>query len=79
MQAVVKKWGNSLAVRLPQGLAADLNIAEGATVTMTVEDQRLVIAPARKRLRLDDLLAGVKKSQKRGETDWGKPIGDEVW
>jgi antitoxin MazE len=79
MQAVVKKWGNSLAVRLPQGLAADLNIAEGVTVTMTVEDQRLVIAPARKRYRLDDLLAGVKKSQKRGETDWGKPVGDEVW
>ncbi len=33
MQTVVKKWGNSLALRLPQHLVADLRITEGATVS----------------------------------------------
>ena len=79
MQTVVKKWGNSLALRLPQAMAADLHITEGATVTITVEDHSLVIKPTRKRYRLADLLAQMDDKKKHKEVDWGKPEGDEVW
>ena len=79
MQTVVKKWGNSLALRLPQNLAADLRIGEGATVTLTVEDDALIVRPARKRYRLAELLAGMDNGKKQAEADWGKPRGDEVW
>jgi len=80
MQTVVKKWGNSLALRLPHSMAADLQLKEGATVTMTVEDHSLVVKPSRKRYRLADLLAQMGgKKKKHPEVDWGKPEGDEVW
>jgi antitoxin MazE len=79
MQTVVKKWGNSLALRLPQHLAADLRILEGATVSLTIEDESLVVRPVRKRYKLADLLAQMDDSKKHKETDWGKPRGGEVW
>lgn len=80
MQTVVKKWGNSLALRLPQRLAADLHIQEGATVSLTVEDHALVVKASRKRYRLSELLAQMPQGTRRGgEEDWGKPEGEEVW
>jgi antitoxin MazE len=79
MQTVVKKWGNSLALRLPQAIAADLQIVEGATVSLSIEDHTLVVKPTRKRYRLADLLAQMDGKTKRGETDWGKPEGEESW
>jgi antitoxin MazE len=79
MQTVVKKWGNSLALRLPQAMAADLQIVEGATVSITIEDQSLVVKPMRKRYRLTDLLAQMEEKNLHREFDWGKPEGEEVW
>ena len=79
MQTVIKKWGNSLALRLPQHLVADLHIMEGATVSLSIEDESLIVRPTRKRYKLADLLAAHRKDANRTETDWGKPVGDEVW
>jgi antitoxin MazE len=78
MQTVVRKWGNSLALRLPQRLAADLHLTEGATVTLIVEDSALIVRPARKRFRLADLLAK-EPAKKHAEFDWGEPRGEEEW
>ena len=81
MQTVVKKWGNSLALRLPQNMAADLQIIDGTTVSIAVEDHSLVVRPARKRYKLADLLEQHAKNGKmrQAETDWGKPVGEEEW
>jgi antitoxin MazE len=79
MQTVVKKWGNSLALRLPQHLAADLHLTEGATVSLTIEDEALIVKATRKRYRLADLLAQMDDSKKQKEVDWGKTEGEEVW
>ena len=79
MQATVKKWGNSLALRLPQSMAAGLHLEEGSTVSLTVEDHALVVRPARIRYRLDDLLAQEPSGAKRDETDWDGARGGEAW
>ena len=79
MQTVVKKWGNSLALRLPQTMAADLKLEEGAAVSMTLEDHALVVRPVRKRYRLQDLLDMTPSEAKRGEANWGEAKGGEEW
>lgn len=68
-----------MALRLPQHLAADLHVAEGTTVSLSVEDHTLVVRPARKRYRLADLLAAHQKDANHGEADWGKLAGQEEW
>lgn len=47
------------ALRTPQPLARQLALDEGTTVTLRVEDGRLVLQPLRKLPRLDELLAGI--------------------
>jgi antitoxin MazE len=78
MQSVIKKWGNSLALRLPQQLASGLSLTEGATVDISVENAALVIRPTRKRYKLAELLANHKREQTHREVDWGKPEGQEA-
>lgn len=43
MTTKVKKWGNSLAVRLPQEMVRRLALREGSDVTVREEDARIVI------------------------------------
>jgi antitoxin ChpS len=58
MQTIVSKWGNSLGLRLPKPIAEQAQLREGSTVEITVgEDGHLTIAPARRRVTLDELLA----------------------
>ncbi len=82
MRAQLKKWGNSLALRVPTGLLAELNLSENSTVDLKVEDGKLIIAPMQKKkwkYSLEELLAGVSEENIHPETDWGSAVGEELW
>lgn len=75
----IQKWGNSLAIRIPQTLAGQLSVEEGAAVELQVRDGELVIRPIRsKKLSLYELLKNCRPSQLHGETDFGEDVGLEV-
>jgi len=85
MKVEFQKWGNSLAVRVPSAFAREVGAAEGKRAELTVENGALVVrVPAarsrkRRRYRLEDLIAGITSENYHAETDWGPPVGDEVW
>jgi antitoxin MazE len=83
MEAILRKWGNSVGLRIPTGLMAELNLSENSTVDLRVEDGKLIVSPKQQRRKwkysLDELLAGVTEENIHPETDWGTPVGDEVW
>ena len=56
MQSHIARWGNSLALRIPRSVADQLRLGPGGTVELSVEEDRLVVRPARRRVRLDELL-----------------------
>ena len=77
----ILKWGNSLAFRLPAAIARQLNVAEGAEVTYTLEGGKLVIEPAPPELPAfteDDLARAIRKSKPK-LVPLGKPRGKEAW
>jgi antitoxin MazE len=41
--AIVRRWGNSLALRIPRDIAAALGIDESTEVQLDVKDGRLVV------------------------------------
>ena len=41
----VAKWGNSLAVRIPQSLAQEMQLVAGTEIDMVIVDGNLVIKP----------------------------------
>ena len=79
MRVAIRKWGNSLAVRIPRAFAADARLVSGSEVDVAVEDGRLVIVPVHAGLTLDALLAGVTPANLHGEVQTGRAVGREVW
>ncbi|BBK43139.1 multidrug transporter MatE [Allostella vacuolata] len=77
MQSAVAKWGNSLALRLPRGLAEDAGLVEGVAVDIAIEGDRVVISRARPKYNLDELLAQLEPRHRHAETDWGDVVGRE--
>jgi antitoxin MazE len=80
MRARVQKWGNSLALRIPETFAAEVGLEKDGEVELSVEKGRLVVVPpGPPTYTLEELLAGVKPSNLHGEIDWGPPVGKEIW
>ena len=75
----VRKWGHSLGLRIPKAFAAAVKVGEGSAVELSVEEEALVVRPARRRYSLDELLARVTRRNVHGELDSGRPLGREVW
>ena len=80
MRATVRKWGNSLALRIPSGLAEDAHLRDGIEVDVAVEGGRLVVAPvAASEVSLDALLADVTPENVHGEQLADGARGAEAW
>jgi antitoxin MazE len=76
----VRRWGNSLAVRIPKGFAQEVGLVEGGTVGMRLEEGRLVLEPlAEQGPTLDELLEGVTDANRHGEAETGPAVGGEAW
>lgn len=79
MKTRVQKWGNSLALRIPQSFAAEIQLTEGMPVELSLVENRLVIQRlAQPPLTLEDLLKGVTDENIHGEWDTGSAVGREV-
>jgi antitoxin MazE len=64
----IRKWGNSLAVRIPANVARSARLSEGQPVEMSVEDDRVAITPVgTPRLTLAQKLARFDPKKHRGE------------
>lgn len=75
----IQKWGNSLAIRIPAGLAAQADLHEGTSVDVIADQGTIVVVPQpKKKFRLDQLLKECNPSQLHGETDFGPDVGHEV-
>ena len=75
----ISKWGNSLGLRLPRSIAREVCVGEGDTVEVSVDNGAIVIRPGRPRYSLDDLVRRITRRNRHHETQWGTPIGHEVW
>lgn len=73
----VTRWGNSLAIRLPKNVAAELDLKDDSEVTLAVEAGRIVITPSRPKYDLKQLVAGIKPNNLHSATDWGESVGKE--
>jgi antitoxin MazE len=80
MKTKVRKWGNSLGLRIPRALASEADVGDGSTVDVSVRDGHLVIRAVRpRRHSLSELLAGVTDDNLHGEITTGGPVGNESW
>jgi antitoxin MazE len=80
MDATIAKWGNSLAVRIPQHLAKEIHLVEGSEVDLVVMGGELMVKPkSRKRYSLEELVNEITPENLHAEIDGGAAVGNEVW
>lgn len=80
MQTRVQKWGNSLGVRIPRGLADEVGLGVGTEVSLTAKDGELILKPSLpSRLRLADLLAGITPENIHASVDTGDAVGSKAF
>ena len=80
MQGVVKKWGNSAAVRIPAAVLEAAQVCLDQPVDVREEGGRIVIEPMRAhRYSIESLVADVTDENLHRSIAMGKPIGQEIW
>ena len=80
MRTKVRKWGNSLGVRIPKAFAEEAAVGEGSAVDVSVSEGRIVVTPvAARRYTLETLLAGVTTENRHAELTTRRPRGREAW
>ena len=83
MKTEFLKWGNSLALRVPSAFAKEVGASEGRRADMTVENGALVVKLAkpkkRRRYLLETLIDEITEENRHAETEWGPPVGNEIW
>ena len=80
MKTKVKKWGNSLALRIPKVLTEQIAISADTPVEMTIVNEQIVISLLPKpEFTLDELLDGITEDNLHQEIDTGDAVGNETW
>jgi len=78
MEAVVKKWGNSLGIRIPNLIARELSLKDGSYVDINEKGKKIIIMPVRKN-RLSEMLSKINNQNLHAEIETGDPVGNEIW
>jgi antitoxin MazE len=79
MDAVIRTWGNSPAVRINAAAMKIASFVIEQRVIIKASKGRIVIEPAEKlELKLEDLVAGITRENIHDELDFGRPIGKEA-
>lgn len=81
MRATVRKMGNSASVRIPAAVLAESRLRVDQLVDVRAEGGAIVIEPVVETFAIDGeaLLAAITPENLHPATDWGPPVGKEVW
>ena len=79
MEAVIKKWVNSPAVRLPAALMKLATLTLEQKVNVTAVEGKIIIEPLDQlEYRLEDLVKGITCGNSHGEVSFGTPVSKET-
>ncbi len=80
MNTKIMKWGNSLALRIPNAFAKAVNIQEGNDVKIKIEKNMIIVEKDNlKKYDLKSMLDGINKNNIHDEIDSGNSVGKEIW
>jgi antitoxin MazE len=79
MATTVRKWGNSLGIRIPRSIAEQVELRDGSPVEFDTSGGVLTVRPKRRRrASLSALLAKAKGPSPHRRLDRGGPVGREL-
>ena len=80
MEAVIKKWGNSLGLRLPKSITEQYKIVEGSSIEILNEKDYIKIKPVKNpKYSLEELVSRITKDNLHDEIDSDVSVGNEIY
>lgn len=86
MHMTIKKWGNSLATRIPKAVVESIGLHLNQEVDIEAIDGKIIITPIKKKkeYKLEELLSQCKPESMnltKEDQEWlsAEPVGKEVW
>jgi antitoxin MazE len=80
MVVQIAKIDGQLAIPLPRSLANEAKLLEDSSVFVSRSGSTIVVAPiAEQPLTIEALVADITDENSHHETNWGPPVGKEVW
>lgn len=75
----MRRWGNSIGVRIPAGILTELNLSAEKKVDVRAEAGRIIIEPIiDSQETLEQLLGQITPDNVHSEIDFGQPVGKEL-
>ena len=78
MTIKLKKWGDSIGLKIPKDIAKRASLSADAEITIEYVNQKIIIFPNKKSRCLKGLLSQVTKDNCHSEV-FCDQIGKEVW
>lgn len=78
-QITLKRWGNSLAVRIPSAVVTALALKEDSRLHLSLDAGRVVLEPQSAPFDIDALIAQITPNNRHSAASVGQPVGREVW
>jgi antitoxin MazE len=78
MEAVIKKWGNSLGIRIPNLIIREMSLRDGSYVNINGKENEIIIKPIRKS-KLSEILSQINEQNIHEEINATGPVGKEIW
>jgi len=78
MEAIIKKWGNSLGIRIPNLIVRELALKDGSLVDINDRGKVIIIKPIHKN-NLSEMLSNINEQNIHEEDETGGSAGKEIW
>ena len=79
MTTTIKKWGNSAGLRISKNVLLEMGLNIESKVQIRVTKGKMIISRKNSLPTLDELCAKITPQNRHPETNWGAPIGKEIW
>jgi antitoxin MazE len=76
MEVVIKKWGNSLGIKIPNLIVRELSLKDGSFVEIKDDGNEIIIKPKNK---LSEMLNQINETNIHKEIETTGPVGKEIW
>lgn len=76
MQTSIKKWGNSLAIRIPSNISKTLNLKEKSIIDINLKDNKIILE---KKQDLASLCQNIDDNNLNIDSQWGDNVVGKEW
>ena len=78
METTVRKWGNSLGIRIHSHITREYSLKDGSCIDICDSGKEIIIKPVVKN-RLSEMIDKINEQNLHTEIDTGSPAGKEAW